>query len=131
MSEPLKILMADDEAAILEIMARRIASQGYKVLMARNGKEAWDKIVSDSPDIIILDLTMPEMTGWEVLTKLRKEPPSSKWQPVIIVSAQSESEKIKEGFAAEADHYLTKPCRIEDILKAIRLMTSLIPQRDI
>ena len=86
--------------------------------------------MSSRPDIIILDLTMPEMTGWEVLTKLRKEPPSSKWQPVIIVSAQSESDKIKEGLAAEADHYLTKPCRIEDILKAIRLMTSLIPQRD-
>ena len=122
--------MADDEDAILEIMARRVASQGYKVIVARNGVEAWAKIVSDSPDIIILDLTMPQMTGWEVLAKLRKDPPSPKWQPVIIVSAQSDSEKIKEGFEAEADHYLTKPCRIEDILKAIRLMASLIPQRD-
>ena len=44
MREPLKILMADDEDAILESMARRIASQGYKVLMARNGKEAWDRL---------------------------------------------------------------------------------------
>lgn len=130
MKSEIKILMADDEEIILEIMASRVAAQGYKVVTARDGLEAWDKIVSESPDIIILDLTMPNMDGWQVLNKLRKEPPSSKWQPVIIVSAQSETEKIKQGLEAEADHYLTKPCRIDDILKAIKLMTALIPQRD-
>lgn len=130
MSNPLKILMADDEDAVLEIMARRVANQGYKVVMARNGQEAWNLIKSEDPDIIILDLTMPEMTGWEVLAKIRKEPPSKKWQPVIIVSAQSEIEDVREGLEAQADHYLIKPCRIEDILKSIKLMASLIPQRE-
>jgi len=127
---PIRILIADDEEMVLEIMARKIASQGYEVITAKNGQEAWEKVLSDSPDIIILDLSMPIMDGWAVLSQLRRHPPSRRWQPVIIVSAQSELESFKRGVNLEADHYLTKPCQIEDILRAIRLMLSLIPQRN-
>ena len=128
-THPIKILIADDEMMVLEIMARKIASQGYEVITANNGQEAWGKIVGESPDIIILDLNMPIMDGWAVLSQLRLHPPSKRWQPVIIVTAQKELESFKKGVNLEADHYLTKPCQIEDILKAIRLMLSLIPQR--
>ena len=131
MSEhPIKILIADDEDVVLEIMARKIASQGYEVITAKDGQEAWDKIVSDIPDVIILDLNMPKMNGWAVLSLLRQNPPTKRWQPVIIVSAQNELDSFKKGVNLEADHYLTKPCRIEDILQAIRLMLALIPQRN-
>ena len=130
MTPSIKILLADDEDVILEIMARKIASQGYEVITAKDGKEAWGKITSDLPDIIILDLNMPKMDGWAVLSQLRQNPPTKRWQPVIIVSAQNELESFKKGMNLEADHYLTKPCQIEDILKAIRLMLSLIPQRN-
>ena len=85
-------------------------------------------ITTESPDIIILDLNMPKMNGFEVLKRLREEPPEEKWQPVIIVSARGELEDIKQGLTLEAEHYLVKPCSIEDIVKAIRLMASLIPQ---
>ena len=132
MSEhPIKILIADDEEMVLEIMARKIASQGYEVTTANNGQQAWDKIVSHSPDVIILDLNMPQMDGWAVLSRLRHDPPTKRWQPVIIVSAQTELDSFKKGVDLEADHYLTKPCQMEDILKSIRLMLSLIPQRSI
>ena len=127
---PIKILIADDEEVVLEIMARKIASQDYEVITAKDGQEAWDKIISELPDIIILDLNMPKMDGWAVLSQLRQNPPTKRWQPVIIVSAQNELESFKKGVSLEADHYLTKPCQIEDILKAIRLMLSLIPQRN-
>ena len=131
MSTPVtKILMADDEDTVLEIMARKIASQGYEVITAKDGQEAWAKITSDMPDIIVLDLNMPKMDGWAVLSRLRQNPPTKRWQPVIIVSAQGELESFKKGVNLEADHYLTKPCQIDDILKAIRLMLSLIPQRN-
>ena len=126
----IKVLIADDEEGILEIMAKSIAKQGYEVVTARDGVEAWDKIISENPDIIVLDLTMPNMDGWSVLYKVRSEPPSQKWQPVIIVSAQGEISSVQKGLDLEADHYLTKPCRIEDIIKAIRLMVSLIPMRN-
>jgi two-component system alkaline phosphatase synthesis response regulator PhoP len=131
MSAPaIKILIADDEDVVLEIMAHKIASQDYEVITAKDGQEAWDKIVSDVPDIIILDLNMPKMNGWAVLSRLRQNPPTKRWQPVIIISAQNELESFKKGVDLEADHYLTKPCQIEDVLKGIRLMLSLIPQHN-
>jgi CheY-like chemotaxis protein len=130
-SNPIKIMIADDEDVVLEIMARKVASQGYEVITAKDGQEAWGKIVSDVPDIIILDLNMPKMDGWAVLSQLRQNPPTKRWQPVIIVSAQNELGNFRKGMNLEADHYLTKPCQIEDILKAIRLMLSLVPQRNI
>lgn len=129
-THPIKILVADDEDVVLEIMAKKIASQGYEVTTARDGQEAWNKIVSELPDVILLDLNMPKMDGWAVLSQLRGNPPTKRWQPVIIVSAQNELESFKKGMDLEADHYLSKPCPIEDILKAIRLMLSLVPQHN-
>ncbi len=126
----IKILMADDEATVLEIMARKVASAGYEVVTASNGKQAWEKIQSENPDVVLLDLTMPVMDGFAVLSQLRTNPPSQKWIPVIIISALDEMHNMQKGFDLEADHYLVKPCHIEDVLKAIKLMISLIPLRD-
>jgi len=124
----LKILIADDEPEILEIMAKKIFTQGYTVITAFDGEDAWQKIQRESPDIIVLDLNMPRKNGFEVLQELREHPPEEKWQPVIIVSARTELEDVKKGLSLEADHYILKPCSVEDILKAIRIMTGLIPQ---
>ena len=126
----IKVLIADDEEAILGIMASKVAMQGYTVVTARDGQEAWDKIVAEDPDVVILDIIMPKMDGWAVLRKLRSNPPSKKWRPVIIVSGLGEMASVQKGMDLEADHYLTKPCRIEDVLKGIRLMVSLIPMRN-
>ena len=128
-SEKKKILIADDEPEVLDVMAKRIGREGYLVVTAGDGQEAWEKIQSENPDVILLDLTMPLMNGLEVLRNLREHPPTSKWQPVIIISALNELKDIEDGLSLDADHYLTKPCEIEDILKGIRLMLSLIPQR--
>jgi two-component system, OmpR family, response regulator len=125
----IKVLIADDEQEVLEIMEKKITAAGYAVMTAQAGYEAWDKIQRESPDVIVLDLMMPEIDGFTILKALREHPPSQKWQPVIIVSAKGELEDMKKGFSLEADHYITKPCRVEDILKAIKLMVSLIPQR--
>jgi len=124
-----KILMADDEPDILEIMSKKIEKEGYDVVTASDGLQAWDLIQKQDPDVVLLDLTMPGMDGFEVLRNLRQNPPSDKWQPVIIVSAKGEMEDMRKGFDLEADHYITKPCQIEDILKGIKLMINLIPQR--
>lgn len=120
--------MADDEPDVLEIMAKKIKAADYDVVAAADGEEAWQKIVSEDPDIIILDVNMPSLDGFGVLKRLREKPPTKKWQPVIIVSAREELADFQKGFSLEADHYLTKPCNIEDILKGIRLMSQLIPQ---
>ena len=125
----IKVLVADDEPDILNVMTRRIRTEGYDVITAADGQEAWEKICRDNPDIILLDLIMPKMDGYVILEKLRKRPVGKKWAPVIIVSAQGELADIRRGFDLEADHYITKPCRMEDVLKGVQLMVKLIPQR--
>ena len=125
----LKILAAEDEKDVLEIMAKKLKAAGYAVVTALNGADAWAKIQRESPDIILLDLNMPRMDGLTVLKNLRQNPPSAKWQPVIIISARTELKDMKAGFDLEADHYLTKPFQMSDLLKAINLMEQLIPQR--
>jgi DNA-binding response OmpR family regulator len=127
--DTLTVLIADDDPEILGIMAKRIAGEGYHVVTAQDGAAAWQGIQTKNPDIIVLDLMMPKMHGFDVLKNVRLQPPTNKWQPVIIVSGQSELEDMQKGFAMEADHYLTKPCKIEEIIKAIKLMGSLIPQQ--
>ena len=126
----IKVLIADDEPAVLEIMAHKLSSSDFQVITAKDGLEAWEKIQSQAPDIVLLDLVMPGLDGFEVLSQLRKNPPSTKWIPVIIISANDEVKNMQRTFELQADHYLTKPCTIKDILKAIRLMISLIPLRN-
>ncbi|HLF17545.1 MAG TPA: response regulator [Candidatus Omnitrophota bacterium] len=126
--EKIKVLIADDDSDILKIMVKKIGEEGFDVVPAKDGEEAWQKIQSESPDIILLDLNMPRMHGFEVLKQLRENPPSEKWQPVIIVSGEGELGNMHKGFSLEADHYLTKPCSTTIMIKAINLMSALIPQ---
>lgn len=124
-----KILIADDEPDVLRVMEKRIQAEGYRVVKAKDGLDAWEKICSEQPDVILLDLIMPGLDGFAVLEKLRARPAVKKWQPVIIVSARGELEDMKKGFSLDADHYIMKPCQMEDVLKAITLMLNLLPQR--
>ena len=120
--------MADDEPEVLEIMGKKITQEGYDVILALDGQEAWEKIQNESPDVVLLDLNMPKMNGFEVLKALRDHPSSEKWQPVIIISTRGELEDIQKGLSLEAEHYLVKPCSVDSILKAIQLVAKLIPQ---
>lgn len=125
----IKVLMADDEIEVLDIMARKVQEQGYDVIKASDGNDALEKIIRESPDVILLDINMPGRSGFEILKDVRENPTSSKWQPVIIVSARSDFDDLKRGYRFQADHYITKPCSIEEIIKVIKLMVNLIPQR--
>lgn len=125
----LKILVADDEADITDTMARKIAAEGYDVIKAYDGQAAWDRIVAEHPDIVLLDVNMPYKDGFTILRELRASPPTGQWLPVIIVSARQELDDIKRGMDLDADHYLTKPCAMADVIKAIRLMAQLRRQR--
>lgn len=129
MMEKMKILIADDEVDILEVMAKKIAAAGFDVVTAFDGQDAWEKIQQSAPDILVLDLTMPRMSGFEVLENLRRSPPQGRWVPVIIVSALGDVQDMQKGMELQADHYLVKPCTVEDVLKGIRLMLALAPHR--
>ena len=126
----IKVLMADDESDTLDVMAKSVEREGYCVVKASNGQEAWDKIKKENPDIILLDLIMPDMHGFTILKKLREDPLPHKWQPVVIISALGELDDVKKGFSLEADHYIAKPCTMETVLKTLRMMKEVIDQKN-
>jgi two-component system response regulator VicR len=123
-----KILVADDEKDIAETVQKKLLQEGYDVCLALDGEEAIVKVREENPDVIILDLMMPKKNGFEVLKEVRTTF-KDKWRPVIIISALSDLESVKRSYALEADHYLTKPCSMENILRGVRTMISLIPLR--
>lgn len=123
-----KVLVVDDEKDVVEIVKKRLLEEGYDVATAYDGEEALLRVKEDNPDVILLDLLMPKLNGFEVLKEVR-EKFRSKWIPVIIVSAKVELDSVKKCYNMEADHYLTKPCDIEKILRGVETMVSLIPLR--
>jgi DNA-binding response OmpR family regulator len=123
-----KLLVVDNEKEIIEILKKRLTQEGYEVVVAFDGEEALAKVRETNPDLIILDLMMPKLNGFEVLKEVR-ERYKEKWRPIIIVSAASDLETVKKSYNLEADHYLTKPCTMENLLRGVRTMISLIPLR--
>lgn len=123
-----KILVVDDSKDIVEVLGKRLTQAGYEVAVAFDGEEALAKVKETNPDVILLDLMMPKLNGFEVLKEIR-EKHRDKWRPIIIVSAKAELESLQNCYSMEADHYLIKPCSIENVLQAIRTMISLIAAR--
>ncbi len=123
-----KILVVDDEKDIVDAISKKLLQEGFDPIAAYDGEEALTKVKEISPDVIILDLTMPKLNGFEVLKRVREEY-KDKWIPVIIVSASTDLESVKKSYNLEADHYLAKPCSMENIVRGINTMISLIPLR--
>lgn len=123
-----KLLVVDDNKDVVETLQRRLTKEGYEVSVAYDGEEALQKVKEADPDIILLDLMMPRLNGFEVLKEVR-EKFKDKWRPIIIISAKDELESMQRCYGMEADHYLTKPCSIENILQGIRTMISLLSAR--
>ncbi len=121
-----KILVVDDEKDVVDIVKNRLVRENYEVSTAFDGEEALFKVKEVNPDLIILDLMMPKLNGFEVLQALR-EKFSDKWRPVIIISANGDMEALKKSYKLEADLYLTKPCSLDMLLKGIKTMISLLP----
>ncbi len=111
------VLVVDDERAIQRFLRPSLEENGFAVLEASTGRAALDLAVARKPDVILLDLSLPDMDGLEVLKRLRE------WTsaPVIVVSARGqESDKIA-GLDRGADDYLTKPFGVEELLARIRV----------
>lgn len=112
------ILVADDEADVRELIADVLETSGYNVVQAVNGREAFEKIASVKPDLVILDIRMPEMTGFEVCRKAKTDV-ALRHIPIIYVTASSQ--KITEQVLADtmANGHIFKPFEIEAILDLI------------
>jgi len=110
-----RILVADDEERILNFLRSKLKASGYEVITARNGSEALEQAQAQDPDLVVLDVLMPKMDGFETLKELRKYSEV----PVIILSARdADFDKIK-GFMLGADDYLPKPFNPDELVARI------------
>lgn len=103
------VLCVEDEDLLRGYICDELAEDGYTVLSARNGREGLEKILAHKPDLVISDITMPEMTGTELVKEIRNNHSQFAEMPFVFLSALNDKENIVDGLDAGADDYLTKP----------------------
>jgi two-component system, OmpR family, alkaline phosphatase synthesis response regulator PhoP len=113
-----KILVVEDDVNIVITLQDRLAANGYKVIIACDGKEGLEKALTEKPDIILLDIIMPIMDGHEMLEQLRKTE-EVKDIPVIILSARSQTQDIERATICGIDDYIVKPFDLIELLEKI------------
>jgi class 3 adenylate cyclase/CheY-like chemotaxis protein len=116
---PAKILVVDDTPKNVKLLADVLSAKGYAVTTASSGAEALAKVEADEPDLVLLDVVMPEMSGYEVCRKIR-ENPATQILPVVMVTALDPGEERIKGLDAGADDFLTKPINQAELLARIR-----------
>ena len=116
-TEPGRILVVDDEPVVSSMLCDVLATAGYVVASATSGAEALDLVPIFNPSVVLLDLTMPGMSGMEVLQHLRREYPRS---PVVILSGNQDAEVKRRAIEAGAFDYLTKPFSLALMRTAVR-----------
>jgi DNA-binding response OmpR family regulator len=113
-----KILIVEDTFAIREEVCDILIMEGYEVLEAENGKIGFEMALKENPNLIISDILMPKINGFEMFEKLQKEPKTTSI-PLIFLSAKGEKEDIRAGMNLGAEDYLTKPINVNDLLNAV------------
>ena len=119
MSAPGRVLVVDDTPVNLKLLADLLAAKGYAVATATSGAEALAKIEADAPDLVLLDVMMPGMSGYEVCRKIR-ESPATAMLPVVMVTALDPGQERVKGIDAGADDFLTKPIHQPELLARVR-----------
>jgi DNA-binding response OmpR family regulator len=113
------ILLVDDEPNILVMLSSRLKKNGYDVITARDGQEAFDVARKSKPDLIILDLMLPRMDGYTVCGLLKKDTKYS-MIPIIMLTAKAQESDIKMGETVGADAYVKKPFTSEELMEVIK-----------
>jgi two-component system KDP operon response regulator KdpE len=118
------VLVAEDDAPVRNLLTTTLKTHDYKYVVAVNGNDAIMQAATSNPDVIFLDLGLPDIDGIEVIKKVRE------WSgtPIIVISARSEDEDKIAALDAGADDYLTKPFSIEELLARLRVMQRRLSQ---
>ena len=102
-------LIVDDDRDCLTVLRCMMERQGFTVRTAQNGRQALEQLETEQPDIVLLDIMMPEMDGLTALEQIRNRPGTARL-PVILLSAKAGDEDMLAGYQCGADYYITKPC---------------------
>lgn len=114
-----KILIADDDCEMLELLSEILTCQGYLVIIAHDGQEALIKAKKDLPSLIMLDIHMPNKNGIQTLKEIKSDP-MLKNIPVIMLTVEGSPSDIQHCMIYGANTYITKPAKKEDVLKTVR-----------
>jgi CheY-like chemotaxis protein len=112
------VLIADDEPSVRMLVQATIETDGYNVIEAADGNEAWSLIQEHRPSLVLLDVRMPGQTGLEILRAIRAEPDLI-YTKVILLTASAQESDINVGLVTGADFYLTKPFSPRDLLSKV------------
>lgn len=116
-----KILLVEDNEMNRDMLSRRLERKGYSVVFALDGAEALVKAISEAPDLILMDMSLPVMSGWEVTRKLRLDPQTQRL-PIIALTAHAMSSDRQEALDAGCDDYDTKPLDFPRLLNKMETL---------
>lgn len=114
-----KILVAEDERDIRELIGFTLRFAGFDVVLVGTGPEAIEKALSEQPDLILLDVRMPKMTGYDVCRQL-KEDSATQSIPVVFLSAKGQKGEIEQGLASGAVEYIVKPFAPDELVSQVK-----------
>ncbi len=115
-----RILVVDDTKEIVQVVSQRLKSWGYQVLTAASGEEGLTMAMEQVPDLVLLDIMMPKLKGWDMCARLKSDP-KTKHIPVIFLTALGLADHVKAGLEQGADDYLVKPFEPEELRDRIRV----------
>ncbi len=123
-----KILIAEDERDIRDLVSFSLKFGGFEVVQANNGQEAVERAQVEMPDLILMDVRMPKMTGYEACKAL-KAMPAMRHIPVVFLSAKGQESEIQQGVDAGAEEYILKPFAPDELTKQIKAVLDRVAQR--
>jgi two-component system response regulator VicR len=119
LEKPKRILCIEDEAEMIDLMQLILSRKGYQVSGAAGGQEGLEKVRAEMPDLVLLDLMMPDMGGWEVYQQMKSDE-KMKDIPVIIVTAKAQSiDKVLGLYIAKVDDYIAKPFSPSELIDSV------------
>ena len=123
-----RILVVDDNDDVRVLVGSVLSEEGHKVQIAADGSTALETIKSDPPDLVVLDIMMPEVDGFTVLRKMREMRVRDRVKVLILTAKTAEADWLK-GYRLGADHYLTKPFTVNELLEALRMVLRMTPEQ--
>jgi len=118
-----KILIIDDDIDTLRLVGLMLQRQGYQISAATNGQQGLDKALEEIPDLILLDVMMPDMDGYEVTRRLRRNPATME-TPILMFTARTQLDDKVNGFEVGANDYLTKPTHPSELQARVKTLLS-------